>query len=584
MIQPSRSLTKYLFVRMGWAFTVTSAILCGVGRAAAQEWPTPYNTPSTLGYHLEEAFSKVLTDCGLPGALYHKKVKEKNRRSGIPTAVRSYFREALLQPVDHQTNYGAARLLAYVFDSPTAAYAFQMTDPARAVGTPPSQDPITMFVPGASSLTHTQNCSSILAATTQAEAKLTVPAAHFSTAGAAMAQRQNRTLLSVTQGILQSPVYYGLQDPAASPSDKLQAQILAWRWYQAHADEATRTNYYVASFRGGTIYNASNASNAYSGQFNLRAGAAAPGIASAEASIRAEAALDAQTVINNVGTFHYRDAMGRPDLTIVTFPSPATIVGGIRIVPQLTMKSTTVSELAPHVHVAEVPGVPATACDFNLWTARRVDAGQLGLLELKKATPSTTTQGQPACQFEVALTLNAPPPPAAQISLRYDLVLGDPVGGSTFAIRAAENAILTSDAGPQLSHVVGTTTPATEAGSLVWTVRYQLTDPAGLINVGVQPQFLSWQLVCGGAPQTLNRTARWTANKEIEIRLEQPNAASYDPALPMLDCTMSGQVQMSLVSAPGTLRRTLEPAPIKHPQMPAAPPPTPVAATTNNGI
>jgi hypothetical protein len=555
--------------------TAALAVLWGVSsRAAAQQWPTPYSNPNTLGFYLEDSFSRVLTDCGLPGALYHKRVRPNNRRSNIPTAVRNYLRDRLNQRVAYQTDYGAARLLSYIFNSPAEAFTFQMTDPARAVGTPPTQDPITMFVPGASSLAHTQNCSSILAATTQGEAKLSVPTAHFATSAAAMAQRQNRTLLTVTQGILQSPIYFGLQDPSASPADKLQSQILVWRWYQTHPSAATRTNHYVASFRGGTIYNAANASNAYSGQFNLRAGAAAPGIASAEASIRAEASLDAQTVINNVGTFHYLDATGRPDLMIGTLPLPSAIVAGVRIVPQVTMTSTTVSELAPHVHVTEIPGVPPTACDRNLWSARRVDANALGVLTLRNATPSTTTQGNPTCQFELTLALNTSPPPAAQIPLRYDLMLGSPVAGSTFAIRTAENTVLTSDAGPQLDRIVGIPTPTTEGTSFVWILRYQLTDPQGLVNVGVLPQLQTPQLVCGGASRTINRSVAWTSSKQIEIRLEQPNVASYDATLPMLDCTFTGQIQMTLVGPPGTLRRTLESAPIKHPQMPApsAPP------------
>jgi hypothetical protein len=565
--------------------TTTSALFTCLliisSSAQGQNWPDPYKAPNTVGKFLEDQFSSIMTECGMPQlreetGLFHN----TNVKSSVPTVIRQ--RVPMTKPVVLRERESAARVFGYIQSDNNVSTVTR--DPARYLLEDMEADPVPMLATGMSSVAHTHTCSSVV--TAGAQAKLNIPIVDLKSALSADYSNKKQTVLALVEGTFFSPISSMLN--LGNQVDQTFARLLFWEWYSRNPPVGSPV--YIKQFDGFTIYEFAKERRDLNGQVSFSAALGAPGIASIKTQIQAGVLVSDGTDVKAFATGFYVDPVSKNAyVQTEPVPSPAALAAELsKVRPIATVEDPLVLENRVSLHTVEIQGMPAALCSVNAWSVDPQPAS--GTLALRTANE---LENNKSCRFTTSF-LALPAIFAAansNVSLQYAITSTSKVSGQL--VRFSVNQVnLTTSTSPMVAlgqvnpsfSVRQTIQGAVTQTDLTWQVPIVVDDRQNPLQPGGLIAIRQGSLTCeqGDVAITTDQQIAVSPEHKALIGITHSVFAGEDfdeKGSPARDCRFTANLDLPLQNG-GSATRTLATAHLLYPakkQVSAVVPNTPAA-------
>jgi hypothetical protein len=560
-----------------------TCLLAMSASAQAQNWPDPYKTPNTVGQFLEEQFSGIMMECGMPQLREETGVFHKTTvKTSVPTVVRQ--RVPMNKPVVVRERESAARVFGYIQSDNNVSTVTR--DPGRYLLEDMEADPVPMLATGMSSVAHTHTCSSVV--TAGAQANLNIPLVDLKTALSADFSNKKQTVLALVEGTFFSPISSMLN--LGNQVDQTFARLLFWEWYSRNPPVGSPV--YIKQFDGFTLYEFAKERRDLNGQVSFSAALGAPGIASIKTQVQAGVLVSDGTDIKAFATGFYVDPVSKNAyVQTEPVPSPAALSTELSKVRAIaTVEDPLVLENRTSLHTVEIQGMPAALCSVSAWLIDPQPTS--GTLALRTANELDNNK---SCRFTTTFSARPEVFTAANsnVSLQYAVTSASSVSGQQVRFSVSQINLTTSrspmvavaQVNPSFSPRRTTQGAATKT-ELTWQVPIVIDDrqnplrPGGLITVR------QGSLSCEQGEVAITTDQQITVSPEHQAVISVTHSVfageDFDEnASPARDCRFTATVDLPLQDG-GSATRTLATTHLLYPakkQVSAAVAPNTPAAT-----
>jgi hypothetical protein len=425
-------------------------------------------------------------------------------------------------PVRTQDLSAASRIFAYVFPSEQAAYDLDVTDEGRVLPVGAISDSLEMVPFGTSRIVYLHSCRTILGAAVTAGVE--PPVGDLRAALQAEARGTSTTRVGLAHGTNQSALADAFERAEAPDYWRLAAHLYAWLWWRENEDDRDSTQYYIQSFQGASVYQASTTDQSASAGVTVSGGAAVPGIASIRGSLDAEYDRDDRTDVKRMGTIHWLGAQGRPKMTVRSLPTPVQIqrfVGSNVVLVPVGELPREITDANIYSYSAQVRGIPPRLCTDGAWTVEKAPESQLVFHKPGIA------HADGICTFTISFSPTRPVPQNG-VRLAYTLQATEDIDGVRLRI-PGHDFVLGTLGSPVLLPQAFERYWKDTSGVLSWDVPFQVQDPKNLLAWNQDVLIVSPELRCGDAIIPLsggNVAAKDQPNSRVLIPIRRQHFAS----------------------------------------------------------
>lgn len=434
-----------------------------------------------LAGEVEKAFQDMFSVClGGPLKAVDKKGKNATDISGIPASLKGGVLP-LDSYVDPINDTSATNSFGYIYSETQKNNSdFSTPDPGRLLRFEYTNAASYITTTGFKGSSYGKTCGTALADSLQLKGGYSIPVASIQAAFKTDYQKDTTFSIDIGSGQFQSPI--DLLKGGLS-SDKLEADLLIWDWYERHSDQIGKNNFRISAFTGFAIFEIGSSTSKMTADASVSGGASVAVLTvSANASLAAQYSEGLKLTQFFVGTS--LDASKTPQRIVVPFPSITDLEGEVNkasFKTQLDKSLSFSSTLYPGTANVEfreiIQTIPDAFCDSGYgWQTDNPDVA------LESVKPVTTTDGK-FCGFTLIYTPDSVAK-AKGITLNPNLVLkiAAQPADHVFTLHTP-HLVLGSDDFPQLNQgnsgsMFAATLLPNPAGyndtQLVWTVRLDM--------------------------------------------------------------------------------------------------------------
>lgn len=384
---------------------VVALLSAPVTKAAgqAEAWREPYPVSDAnlaAGGYLEQIFRKFVTDCGINPSKWAvvRRFQSDQPKSTVPLPLQTAIGSRASLAVEDQWNHSLAKIFAYVY-RPEERTAPPQFDADRIIDLNLVADAESMVPEGSSDVAYQHSCSSLVNLTLDARTGFQLPVAAIEAGVQAEHNAQGQALVTVAEGIFQSPLETMIVDGGLS---RLAAYFLLWDWYHKAKPTAGEENYYLRRFAGIAAAYQNRIGRSFTGTLDME-GEVAVAFADVRTQAEVSRSEEVKLKVNQHSTAAYQgtsDELRREDSDFAPVPPLAEVIEEIEALarPQQLSADVVIVRGGEHLYRHRIAGVPRGVCRGGYW--RATGAPELGELTLLSAE-ATRSQEIDVCDFLV---------------------------------------------------------------------------------------------------------------------------------------------------------------------------------------